>query len=157
MENIIYLVVTSKVYRQRYIIFGIVQKDPSCIHPSILLEYQSVPRLFGYLYNIYHCLKSYIVEKKVRLILYFLKLLPILQRLHLVFPVVKLITILNNSISRRCSSSLPDLVIINKKQEWKVERILNRCQYYKCCVVATTRHSRTNDLTTSKALQWAIK
>jgi len=24
-------------------------------------------------------------------------------------------------------------------------------------VVATTRHSRTNDLTTSKALQWAIK
>ena len=25
------------------------------------------------------------------------------------------------------------------------------------CVVATTRHSRTNDLTTSKALQWAIK
>ena len=25
------------------------------------------------------------------------------------------------------------------------------------CVIATTRHSRTNDLTTSKALQWAIK
>ena len=24
-------------------------------------------------------------------------------------------------------------------------------------VVVTTRHSRTNDLTTSKALQWAIK
>jgi len=24
-------------------------------------------------------------------------------------------------------------------------------------VVATTRHSRTNDLTTSKALQWTIK
>ena len=24
-------------------------------------------------------------------------------------------------------------------------------------IVATTRHSRTNDLTTSKALQWAIK
>jgi len=24
-------------------------------------------------------------------------------------------------------------------------------------VVATTRYSRTNDLTTSKALQWAIK
>ena len=27
----------------------------------------------------------------------------------------------------------------------------------KSIVVATTRHSRTNDLTTSKALQWAIK
>ena len=38
-------------------------------------------------------------------------------------------------------------------------------QLYICCVsysnvhvvVATTRHLRTNDLTTSKALQWAIK
>jgi len=29
--------------------------------------------------------------------------------------------------------------------------------YLKVSVVATTRHSRTNDLTTSKALQWAIK
>jgi len=28
---------------------------------------------------------------------------------------------------------------------------------YAQAVVATTRHSRTNDLTTSKALQWAIK
>ena len=28
---------------------------------------------------------------------------------------------------------------------------------YLWCVVATTHHSRTNDLTTSKALQWAIK
>ena len=27
----------------------------------------------------------------------------------------------------------------------------------KMSIVATTRHSRTNDLTTSKALQWAIK
>jgi len=38
----------------------------------------------------------------------------------------------------------------------------NLCLYcgigdYKLDVVATTRHSRTNDLTTSKALQWAIK
>ena len=28
---------------------------------------------------------------------------------------------------------------------------------YNIDVVATTHHSRTNDLTTSKALQWAIK
>ena len=28
---------------------------------------------------------------------------------------------------------------------------------YNIYVVATTCHSRTNDLTTSKALQWAIK
>jgi len=33
------------------------------------------------------------------------------------------------------------------KKEWLNIRV----------VVATTRHSRTNDLTTSKALQWAIK
>jgi len=30
-------------------------------------------------------------------------------------------------------------------------------QRYRAGVVAITRHSRTNDLTTSKALQWAIK
>ena len=28
---------------------------------------------------------------------------------------------------------------------------------YTSSIVATTRHSRTNDLTTSKALQWTIK
>jgi len=29
--------------------------------------------------------------------------------------------------------------------------------FFVLSVVATTHHSRTNDLTTSKALQWAIK
>jgi len=34
----------------------------------------------------------------------------------------------------------------------------NSIEFWDCpSVVATTRHSRTNDLTTSKALQWAIK
>jgi len=47
-----------------------------------------------------------------------------------------------------------------KKQKLQAIEALqyNRCPYIKLNnVVATTHHSRTNDLTTSKALQWAIK
>ena len=35
--------------------------------------------------------------------------------------------------------------------------IVKASQFAQLCVVATTRHSRTNDLTTSKALSRAIK
>ena len=37
------------------------------------------------------------------------------------------------------------------------EEMVPRWFYKYLNVIATTRHSRTNDLTTSKALQWAIK
>ena len=51
-----------------------------------------------------------------------------------------------------------------KKQGFKLKKLERPMQvrnmdgsFNKEGVVATTRHSRTNDLTTSKALQWAIK
>lgn len=52
----------------------------------------------------HHCLRPCIVEKQVELISYHLKLPPILQILHLVFPVVKL-TLLNKSQLKRCLSA----------------------------------------------------
>jgi len=39
----------------------------------------------------------------------------------------------------------------------KEVNVINTSNIMSPSVVATTRHSRTNDLTTSKALQWAIK
>ena len=57
----------------------------------------------------------------MRSILYCLKLSPILQRLYLVFHIVKLTTISKNPISRRYSKLSPDSVIINREEEWEVE------------------------------------
>jgi len=50
---------------------------------------------------------------------------------------------------------LPESVVLDRGPQFVAEltRELNRM----LGVVATTRHSRTNDLTTNKALQWAIK
>ena len=42
------------------------------------------------------------------------------------------------------------LSMVGEDRKWRPVAFLSN-------VVATTRHSRTNDLITSKALQWAIK
>ena len=47
-------------------------------------------------------------------------------------------------------------VVIYMDNNYFISNSLNN-KNHQYTVVATTRHSRTNDLTTSKALQWAIK
>ena len=59
--------------------------------------------------------------------LYYLKLSSTLWRLYLVFLVVKLTATPADLISRKYFSPSPDLVIIDKKEEWEVEKILNSC------------------------------
>ena len=73
--------------------------------------------MYSFTKLLYCYLKPYIVKKQVGLILCHLKLSPILQKLHLVFLVVKLTTISNNLISKRYSSPLSNLVIINGEEE----------------------------------------
>ena len=57
----------------------------------------------------------------MRSILYCLKLSPTLQKLYLVFYIIKLTTIFKNPIPRRHSKLPPDSVIINREEEWEVE------------------------------------
>ena len=64
----------------------------------------------------YH-LSSYIVKKRVRPMLYYLKLQLILQRLYSVFNIVKLTTISKYSISNKYYSFPLDFIIINKEKE----------------------------------------
>ena len=61
-------------------------------------------------------LKPYMVEKKVEPILYYLKLLSVLYRLHLVFLVIKIIATSYNPIPGKQLSPL-DLVIIYRKEK----------------------------------------
>ena len=75
----------------------------------------------------HHCFRPYIIEKQVRSMSYCLKLPPALQRLYLVFHIVKLTTIPKNSISRRHSKLSLNPVIINREEEWEVEKILDSC------------------------------
>ena len=63
---------------------------------------------------------SYIVEKKVGFILYYLKLLLVLQRLYLIFNVVKLITALKDLISCRYPNLLLNFIIIEKSFDLEV-------------------------------------
>ena len=74
---------------------------------------------------LYYCIGLYVVEKQVGLMLYYPKLLSILQRLHLIFPVVKLTTAPNNLIPKRYSTITPDSIIIDREEEWKIKKILN--------------------------------
>jgi len=60
---------------------------------------------------------------------YYLKLPHFLQRLHLVFSMVKLTSTINNHILGRCSSFF--LIIINKEEKWEVERILDNHWHHK--------------------------
>lgn len=79
----------------------------------------------------HYYLRSYVVKKQVGSILYCLKLSLILQRLHLVFPTVKLTVTSHNPTPKRPSSPSSNLVIINKEKEWKVEKILGSYWHHK--------------------------
>jgi len=68
-----------------------------------------------------------VVEKWVKPMSYYLKLFPTLQRLYLVFPVVKLITVPDNPIPGKYFILSSNPVIIDRKEEWKVEKILDSC------------------------------
>ena len=65
------------------------------------------------------------MEKQVRLIPYKLKLSHAWQRLHLVFNVVKLITVPKDPILEQKTTVVLILVIVEGEKEWKVEEILN--------------------------------
>ena len=56
-------------------------------------------------------------KKRVGLILYYLKLLLALQRLYLVFNIIKLITTLKDSIPGRHPNLLLDFMIIDREKE----------------------------------------
>jgi len=60
------------------------------------------------------CLRSYIVEKLVGSIVYYLKLSLIIKRLYLVFNVIKLTATYKNLISSRCLDLLSDPIPIRK-------------------------------------------
>ena len=105
-------------------------------HTSTLMFYSGVKVFldFSDIYTTYlstklshYYLRSYIVKKQVGPMLYCLKLSPTLWRLYLVFLVVKHIAIPADLISRKYFSLSSDLVIIDKKEEWEVEKILNSC------------------------------
>ena len=93
---------------------------------TLVLMFYSSNKIFLNLLNIYiicslakllhHCLKSYMVKKQVKLILYYLILLSVLQRLYLVFSIVKLSITSNNPISRKYSNIPLDLVILSTKK-----------------------------------------
>lgn len=65
-----------------------------------------------------HCyLRPYIIEKQVGFISYYFKLFFTLQKLYLVFSVVKLSATSNDLISRRYSNTLLNSVIINREKK----------------------------------------
>lgn len=94
---------------------------------TLVLMFYSGNKIFLNLLNIYitcslakllhHCLKSYMVKNQVKLILYYLMLLSVLQRLYLIFSMVKLSTVSNNPIFRKYSNTSLDLVIYQQKRE----------------------------------------
>ena len=103
----------------------------NCRYTSILVFYpgNKVSLDFSDIYitcpfiKLPHChLRPYMVEKQVELILYYLKLSQALQKLYLVFPVVKLITVLTNFISRRFSSLSLNLIIIDGEECYKMRK-----------------------------------
>ena len=65
----------------------------------------------------YYHLRSYMVEKQVGPMSYQLKLSLVLQRLHLVFNIMKLTAVSEDPIPKSSLDLLPDSVIINKEQE----------------------------------------
>ena len=74
---------------------------------------------------LYYYLRSYMVEKWVELMLYCLKLSLVLCKLHLVFYIIILTPIPENLILEKYSKHFLDSIIINREEEWEVEKILN--------------------------------
>jgi len=56
---------------------------------------------------------------------YYLKLSPTLYKLYLVFNIVKLTAVFKDLISGRCSKFSLDPTIIDRGEEWEVEKILD--------------------------------
>ena len=88
-------------------------------HPSdkIFLDFLNIYITYSFAKLFHYYLRSYVVEKQVEFILYCLKLLFELQRLYLMFLVIKLTAASNNPIFGRFSSLFLDLVIIDKEEE----------------------------------------
>jgi len=111
----------TRYYNQRYI--------PTLIFYSgnnVFLDLLNIHTMHPPAKLSHYCFEPSMVEKQVRPILYCLKLLSTLQKLYLVFPVVKLTTIPNNSISGKYSCSSLDPVCYNLGLRVKVKsRILN--------------------------------
>ena len=63
---------------------------------------------------LYQYLRSYIMKKQVKYIAYYLKLLSILRRLHLVFNIIKLTIIFKDLISSRHLQTSLDFILINR-------------------------------------------
>ena len=76
---------------------------------------------------LYHHIRLYVVKKQFKFILYYLKLPSILRRLYPVFTIIELTTVSTNTIFRRYFSFSPNSAIINKEEEWEVEKILDSC------------------------------
>ena len=75
---------------------------------------------------LYCYLGPYVMEKQVGLMLYHLKLFFILQILYIVFHVVKLSITFEDPISEQYLCFQLDLIIINREEEWKVEKNLRQ-------------------------------
>jgi len=71
------------------------------------------------------CLGSFIVKQQVRPLVYCLKLLYTMKKLHSVFNVVKLSATSDNLISRRRPRPPLLSVVIDKEEEWEVKEILD--------------------------------
>ena len=58
-------------------------------------------------------------------------LLLLIRKLHPVFNVIKLITILKDLIPSKCLDSLPNPILIYRQEEWdfRDQKILNSCWY----------------------------
>jgi hypothetical protein len=73
-----------------------------------------------------HCnLGPYPVERCIGHGAYCVKLPPSLRRLHLVFPIVKLLPAADNPIPGRRAKPLPPPVLVEGNEEFEVEKILN--------------------------------
>ena len=62
---------------------------------------------------------------------YYLKLPSVLQKLYLVFYMIKLTLASQDPISSRHSSLPPDSIIVNKEEKQEVKKVLDSCQHCK--------------------------
>jgi hypothetical protein len=75
----------------------------------------------------HHNLGPYPVERCIGHGAYRIKLPPSLQRLHLVFPIVKLLPVEDDPIPGRQAKPPPPPVLVEGNEEFEVEKILNGC------------------------------
>ena len=77
-----------------------------------------------------HCrLGPFEIECQVGLLAYCLKLPHRMRQLHLVFNIVKLSATLEDPILGRKPQAPPLPIIVDGKEEWEVEEILDSCWY----------------------------